>query len=357
MALVLDETFANGIPASFATLRQQSGTLTATYNSTLQAVDLSNSAAAQSIWDVTSQQLRVAGEMELDLELVADLSGGSNLRHAGAWAVAGQASQSNGFRFSHLRTDWQLNQWAGATTWSGDLAGNSSPQYLSDPFTMVGDRRVLNLRWDMGSKANASNVAIEARVDGVLRLVCASTFPSLRPGIFIYQSTARIHSIKVWDAPQESLADLSFRAFESTQGRRVLMSPEAAATGGPSSRLLTEDIGRRDATVLRARASGGPVVYNLGLPLARRNQYQGGDGRVMGTVKIKGAPDTPAQRRVCLIDETTRLLVCEVFSDPITGAYAFLGVSRDHKYTVASYDHANNYRAVLADNITAEYVA
>ena len=356
MALVLDETFATGLPASFATLRQQSGTLTATYNSTLQAVDLSNSTAAQSIWDITSLQLSVAGEMEIDLELVADLSGANNYRHAGAWAVAGQASVSNGFRFSHLRTDWQLNLWAGATSWSGEVAGTSSPQYSSDPFTTVGDRRILNLRWDMGSTANVTKVAIEARIDGVLRLVSVSTFPSLRPGIFIYQSTARLHSLKVWDAPQVPLADLSSRAFEPTQGRRVLTPPEAAVAGGPSSRLLNADSGRLDATVPQARASGGPVAHNLELPLARRNQYQGGDGRVVGTVKIKGSPDSPAQRRVCLIDETTRLPVCEVFSDPITGAYAFMGVSRDHKYTVLSYDYANNYRAVLADNITPEVV-
>ena len=85
MALVLDETFATGIPANFATARAQSGTLAATYNSTAQAVDLSSSAAGQSIWDITSVPLTVAGEMEIELEWVADLSGTNNYRHAGAW--------------------------------------------------------------------------------------------------------------------------------------------------------------------------------------------------------------------------------------------------------------------------------
>ena len=69
------------------------------------------------------------------------------------------------------------------------------------------------------------------------------------------------------------------------------------------------------------------------------------------------APNLPVQRKVRLIDEFTGLMVREVFSDPVTGAYEFLYVSTDHKYTVVSYDWANNFRAVLADNIAAEYVA
>ena len=101
----------------------------------------------------------------------------------------------------------------------------------------------------------------------------------------------------------------------------------------------------------------GAVNYYRGLPLAYRNIYQGGNGRVAGTVKIKGAPDSPVQRKVRLIDEFTGLMVREVFSDAVTGAYEFMYVSTDHKYTVVSYDYANNFRAVLADNITAEYVA
>ena len=83
MALVLDETFASSIPANFATARAQSGTLTASYNAAAQAVDLSNSTAGQNIWDITSVSPLVAGEMEVDLEWIADLSGANNYRHAG----------------------------------------------------------------------------------------------------------------------------------------------------------------------------------------------------------------------------------------------------------------------------------
>lgn len=354
MALVLDESFATGIPSNFATARAQSGTLTATYNSTAQAVDLSNGAGGQSIWDITSLPLTAAGEMEIDLELVADLSGTNNYRHAGAWVAAGQGSVSNGYRLAHLQTNWMLSRWEGST-WSGESGATSTPQSVADTFNAVGDRRVLNLRWDMRGGAGVGRLALEARIDGALRLVTAGTFPSLRPGIFVYQATVRLHSIRAWDAPQAPLADLGFRAFTPSEQRRVLTVPEAFASGMPSSRFVSA-IAQREFTVPEARVRGGTVSYVRGLALAYRNAYQGGQGRITGTVKIKGSPNQPVQRRVRLIDEFTGLMVREAFSDPVTGAYEFLYVSQDHKYTVVSYDWANNFRAVLADNITAEFV-
>lgn len=355
MALVLDESFATGIPANFATARMQAGTLTATYNSTAQAVDLSNSGAGQSIWDITSVPLTVAGEMEIDLELVADLSGTNNYRHAGAWAVAGQGVVSNGYRLAHFQSDWRLSRWDGAV-WSGESGSTSTPQGMTDTFSTVGDRRILNLRWGMGTAAGVSKLSLEARIDGALRLLTTGTFPSLRPGIFLYQATVRLHSIKAWDAPQAPLTDLGFRAFTPSEQRRVLTVPEASAPGSPTSRLVSA-IAQREFTVPEARLRAGPMNYVRGLPLAYRNTYQGGNGRVAGTVKIKGSPNAPVQRKVRLIDEFTGLMVREVFSDPVTGAYEFKYVSTDHKYTVVSYDWANNFRAVLADNIAAEYVA
>jgi hypothetical protein len=355
MALVLDETFATAIPANFATARAQSGVLTATYNAATQAVDLSNATAAQCIWDITSVPLTVSGEMEIDLEWVADLTGANNYRHAGIWVVAGQAVSSNGFRFAHYQSDWRLGRWDG-TQWAGNSAESIVQQGAADPFNTAGDRRVLNLRWDMGSGAGVSRLAVEARVDGVLRLVNATTFPSLRAGIFVYQSTVRLHSIKVWDAPQAPLGDLGFHGFKPTQGRGIYTVPEATPIGLTTSRM-TGAIARLDSSMPQARVKGAAVNYYRGQKLWRRNVYQGGNGRIVGSVAIKGSPNSPVQRRVRLFNEKTGMLVREVFSDPITGAYEFLYISMDHKYTVMTYDYDNNYRAVAADNITAEFVS
>ena len=47
----------------------------------------------------------------------------------------------------------------------------------------------------------------------------------------------------------------------------------------------------------------------------------------MGTVKESTPPaNTPLRRKVQLIDESTRLLVRETWSDALTGAYDFQSV-------------------------------
>lgn len=81
----------------------------------------------------------------------------------------------------------------------------------------------------------------------------------------------------------------------------------------------------------------------------------GGQGRVPGTVKRDADPtDLPLRRRVRLIREIDGRVIRETWSDVTTGEYLFTGVSEHETYTVISYDHERNYRAVAADNITPE---
>ena len=81
----------------------------------------------------------------------------------------------------------------------------------------------------------------------------------------------------------------------------------------------------------------------------------GGRGRIVGTVKNKGAPsDTPVYRRVRLFKDRDGQCVAETWSDPVTGAYAFENINPAHKYTALSYDHTGQFRAVVADNLTPE---
>ena len=82
----------------------------------------------------------------------------------------------------------------------------------------------------------------------------------------------------------------------------------------------------------------------------------GGVGRVAGTVKRDAEPDLPLRRRVRLHRERDGLLVREVWSDPVTGAYSFDHIDGTKAYTVVTYDHLHDYRAVIADNITPEPV-
>lgn len=88
--------------------------------------------------------------------------------------------------------------------------------------------------------------------------------------------------------------------------------------------------------------------------LHRLDLEDGGLYRIVGTVKVKGAPNVPVHRRVVLINERSRRIVRETWSDPVTGYYAFEGIRGDVAYTTLAYDYTGNYRGVLADNLTAE---
>ena len=77
-----------------------------------------------------------------------------------------------------------------------------------------------------------------------------------------------------------------------------------------------------------------------------------GIGRVRGTVKETGTPNAPLKRRVRLVRDRDGLQVRELWSDPVTGEYDFRYVDELQAWTVVSYDHLNNYRAVVADNLT-----
>jgi len=87
----------------------------------------------------------------------------------------------------------------------------------------------------------------------------------------------------------------------------------------------------------------------------RKELYYGGNGRIQGTVK-EDLPltDLPLRRRVILCVENTGLAIRETWSDAVTGAYSFEWVREDYRYFVAAFDHAHNYRAVIADNLTPE---
>lgn len=81
----------------------------------------------------------------------------------------------------------------------------------------------------------------------------------------------------------------------------------------------------------------------------------GGQYRIVGTVKVKGTPNLPVYRRVVLINERSRRIVRETWSDPVTGAYAFEGIRGDVTYTTMTYDHTSAHlRATAADGLTAE---
>ncbi|MBT2304707.1 hypothetical protein J7E70_30265 [Variovorax paradoxus] len=86
-------------------------------------------------------------------------------------------------------------------------------------------------------------------------------------------------------------------------------------------------------------------------------QFGLGIGRISGTTKEHGSPNTPVRCRVRLVRERDFLAVREMWSDATTGAYSFDYVDELEKYTVVAFDHTHNERAVIADNLTPSIIA
>jgi hypothetical protein len=77
----------------------------------------------------------------------------------------------------------------------------------------------------------------------------------------------------------------------------------------------------------------------------------------VGTVKLKSSPsNVPLVRKVLLFSEQSNTLVAQTWSNS-SGDYAFDCLDLNQKYSVIAYDYKQNYRAVIADNLTPEVPA
>lgn len=88
------------------------------------------------------------------------------------------------------------------------------------------------------------------------------------------------------------------------------------------------------------------------------DREDGGLYRVTGTVKEKANPSNiPLRRKVRLHRENDGRLIRETWSDATTGEYTFNHIRGDAVYFVTTFDHLQTYRAVIADNLTAELMS
>lgn len=110
---------------------------------------------------------------------------------------------------------------------------------------------------------------------------------------------------------------------------------------------------RSRAVVVRGddRPPGGVVLQPI-VPVL--DMEYGGNFRIVSTVEVKGTLNVPVHRRVLLINERSRCIVRETWSDPVTGEYRFENIRGDVTYTTMAYDYTHNKRAAVADNLTAE---
>ena len=153
-------------------------------------------------------------------------------------------------------------------------------------------------------------------------------------------------------ADNEYLHALGFWTGEATQDdiKAIEAAARLALKGvGATSRGFASGIGRMEFPMPQHLLLTPPPPRFVGSTLTRRDCQFGGNGRMAGTVKEKGTPDQPLQRRVQLYDETSKVMTREVWSDPTTGAYLFENIDPKLTYSIISYDYTGMYRAVIAN--------
>lgn len=87
-------------------------------------------------------------------------------------------------------------------------------------------------------------------------------------------------------------------------------------------------------------------------PVSLTDLRFGGRGTIADSVLENGTPDTPLRRKVWLMRDRDAQIIRETWSDAATGNYSFTNIDETQRYSVLSFDHLRNYRAVIADNLT-----
>lgn len=319
MAYSFDETFAASIPDGYGTT---SSGVTQSYNAAQQAADLAfNSQNNGAYWRITAVPEDVDFWFEMDVEFISRSY--TNGWHFGFFLWSPTEGGMTGHR---LVTIGNPNAWTFSNyTNGGEFGGAAGP---AATWAADGTRHTLRVdakRMDLGPGASNPIWRLVGTVDGNPAFDVNRPYnPSLQPALWGYGITVRLHGVK--GATGTALPDMTFA------GVRELPNAAQRLRGHePAVRPISRAYQRQAAT---------------------HHSVFSGAGRITGSTKEKGLPsNVPVSRRVLLLDDRTHQVVAQQWSDPATGAYTFDQLSMIRRYTVISYDHEGDYRAVIADAI------
>lgn len=184
---------------------------------------------------------------------------------------------------------------------------------------------------DLTLRVTMTGSAYKVYVNGVLKLSGTDTTHAGpgEVGVRSYNATSWFNSLQVSDA-EETHSLIVLEAAAARWPQIIALPSLAAMPTYPGASLRIDRRQARPNYLFTATAQG----------------------RVRGTTKDKGSPNVPVAERVRLYRQRDGLLLREVWSAPGTGAYSFDYVEEWETYTVISYDHDKNFRAVVADGLT-----
>jgi hypothetical protein len=200
--------------------------------------------------------------------------------------------------------------------------------------------------FEIGRTETTMYGSVDGTITGSSTLLGTTTHGN--PGLFISASTnngigSTLANIKVAKGLGPRTSNFIPPMFSSWLAAPALTTPQAIHSSG-----FVQGTG---STVWgSAAAPVGAVKYE---GFTASDVQNGGVGRVYGTVEQHSTPNFPLYRRVQLMDERSGLLVREMWSDPITGAYEFPQVKMGVPYTIIARDHTHTYGAIIADRVFA----
>lgn len=314
------ESFDGGIPANFANVVTDSGTLIVTPEPATGSVML-DASGYNTAWMFNGRAAQNAVRMEFDIEIITPsygntpyigvvLMGGpqvlQNLLGVGSTTAASSRSNNAtniGLQVSAGSTNMPVaNPSSGRALWSFSSApaGGGTRDYA---FSVGGNEVVLNHN--------------QTPPDAMLTT-----------GLFLRSCRVRLHSVRSLARVAGGMEPRPVQALE----RGVL-------------RFFS-----RPVAPFTARAAAG--AHHV------RDMEFGGAGRIWGSTKIKtkieGTPNVPTRARVVLLRQRDKLLARETWSDPATGAFAFEGIDTRQEWITLAEDAAGAYRPVAANKLVPE---
>ena len=314
------ESFDASIPAGFATVLTDSATLDVSYDAAAQAALLTAN-GYNAAWMLAAPAAQQHLRAWFDIEFVS-ANNGNSLSALGVVLTGGTYLTQHLFAHGEHQ---QARVYRSSTSSGLGLITELSNTSATLPSS---GRHTYELTSVPSNTAGSRDYTMS--VDGlqIAAHTLAVTAPAalLNAGIYLRSVTVKLHEVRLYGIGSSGLLD---RLIATTAARGQLAA--SAPVPAPALRVSRGQLGR--------------------------DMEFGGAASITGTVGIKGAggaPDTMTKSRVRLLRQRDGLLAREVWSDPVTGAFAFHEIDPAQQFIALAEDNAGVFAPVAADRRTPE---
>ena len=315
---VWNESFASGIPAGFASVLLDAGTLGVTYDAANGAVIL-DATGYNTAWMFNLPDAQLGVKLEFDIEIITPTY--NNWPAIGLVLTGGpELLQNNvspgGTLFASVRSN-SANALALASPVASTSFASAAPSTGRALWTYSSVPNATGGR-DYGFAVGSNDAVISHNQTPATAL--------LKTGLFLRSCKVRLHAV---------------RGFALVAAGSEVRPPRTAPNR---------------AQIVASFPAGVSSIRSAAALKTARDVEFGGSGTVYGTTKTKGTPNLPTKARVVLLHQRSKLPVREAWSDPVTGAFVFSGIDTGQQFLALAEDAEGHFRPVAANRLTPEVV-